>query len=270
MKLPNSVPMVITKKTLSKKKKEELELHDSVIADKIEQIRFQNKFSRYYHDDWIKTMLDMIRITPKKILDYGCGNCLLYPHIKKRYPNAEYDGIDLSERMLEAGKQRFGSDKNFNVSQQDGEQLDFKDGLFDLIICRGSLHHLPDPSKGLQEMHRILAKGGELIITEPVSNIVVKSMRKLLYKKMDHFSGTHRSFTHKEFMELLKKEKFSVEKTKYYGLTAFPFAYPDIIPSFNHIPYAFPRTLAAIDAPLMKIPVIRSFSFVYFVLGRKQ
>ena len=262
--------MAITKKTLNNKKKEELELHDSVIANKIEQIRFQNKFSKYCHDDWIQSMLDLVETSPIKVLDYGCGNCLLYPYIKKRYPKAEYQGIDLSEKMLEAGKRRFGSEKNFKVSQQDGEQLDFRNDSFDLIICRGSLHHLPNPNKGLQEMHRVLAKGGELLISEPVSNLIVKSMRKVFYKKMDHFSGTHQSFTHKEFIDLLEEEKFVIEKKKYYGLLAFPFAYPDIISAFNHVPYIFPRALTSIDAVLLKVPIVRGFSFAYFVLAKKK
>lgn len=46
--------------------------------------------------------------------------------------------------------------------------LDFNDNTFDLIICLGVLHHIPNVSFVLQELHRVLAPGGVLMLREPI------------------------------------------------------------------------------------------------------
>lgn len=46
--------------------------------------------------------------------------------------------------------------------------LNFKDNTFDLIICLGVLHHIPNVSFVLQELHRVLAPDGILILREPI------------------------------------------------------------------------------------------------------
>ncbi len=46
--------------------------------------------------------------------------------------------------------------------------LDFPDNSFDLIICLGVLHHIPNVSFVLNELQRVLAPNGMLIIREPI------------------------------------------------------------------------------------------------------
>jgi len=46
--------------------------------------------------------------------------------------------------------------------------LNFSDNTFDLIICLGVLHHIPNVSFVLQELDRVLAPGGILILREPI------------------------------------------------------------------------------------------------------
>lgn len=46
--------------------------------------------------------------------------------------------------------------------------LDFNDNSFDLIVCFSVLHHIPNVSYVLSELHRILAPNGILLIREPI------------------------------------------------------------------------------------------------------
>ncbi len=49
--------------------------------------------------------------------------------------------------------------------QADATALPFEDGSFDAVIAMHMLYHLPNPSKGIAEMHRVLKPGGFLAVT---------------------------------------------------------------------------------------------------------
>jgi len=46
------------------------------------------------------------------------------------------------------------------------EQLPFEDGSFDLITCVRSLHHIESPTRALDEMARVTAPGGRVVIED--------------------------------------------------------------------------------------------------------
>lgn len=45
--------------------------------------------------------------------------------------------------------------------------LPFKDHSFDFIICNHVLEHIPDDTKAMQELYRVLAPGGTAILQVP-------------------------------------------------------------------------------------------------------
>jgi ubiquinone/menaquinone biosynthesis C-methylase UbiE len=49
--------------------------------------------------------------------------------------------------------------------------LSFDDESFELIVCLGVLHHIANVSLVLKEMHRCLAKGGILLLREPIVSL---------------------------------------------------------------------------------------------------
>jgi len=57
----------------------------------------------------------------------------------------------------------------------DIETLPFSEGSLDVIVCRGSLHHVPLPQKALDEIYKSLKKGGSLILSEPcIDSIIIR------------------------------------------------------------------------------------------------
>ncbi|WP_339702358.1 methyltransferase domain-containing protein [uncultured Marixanthomonas sp.] len=48
--------------------------------------------------------------------------------------------------------------------------LPFEDNEFDFIICNHVLEHIPDDTKAMQELYRILAPGGTAILQIPLEN----------------------------------------------------------------------------------------------------
>jgi SAM-dependent methyltransferase len=55
---------------------------------------------------------------------------------------------------------RLGCDIELRTA--DAEGLPFENGSFDLVVGHAFLHHLPDPKRSLEDVHRVLAPGGAM------------------------------------------------------------------------------------------------------------
>lgn len=112
-----------------------------------------------------------------RVLDLGCGNGRLY-EIKNE---AEYFGVDFSEKMIEIAQKRYPQGK-FLVA--DAFSLPFKNHFFDKVFCLSVFHHIPSKfyrEQFLKEAKRVLKKDGLLILT--VWNLLPKKKIKLLLLK---------------------------------------------------------------------------------------
>jgi SAM-dependent methyltransferase len=81
-------------------------------------------------------------------------------------------GIDLNVHGVTAAIQRVQSagaaDRvTFEVADA-AARLSFSDGAFDAILCVDAANHLPDRLGVLKEWHRVLARGGKALFTDPV------------------------------------------------------------------------------------------------------
>ena len=47
-------------------------------------------------------------------------------------------------------------------------KLPFEGGIFDLVVCLGVLHHIPNVSTVMNELYRCLSHGGALLVREPI------------------------------------------------------------------------------------------------------
>jgi len=74
--------------------------------------------------------------------------------------------------------------------------LPFKDNTFDLILCNHVLEHIPDDLKAMEELYRVLKKGGTLIAQVPLeaersttfedNSITNKAKRTEIFGQYDH------------------------------------------------------------------------------------
>lgn len=118
------------------------------------------------------------KIRGGKLLDVGCGNGNLFNCIPdKRY---ELYGVDFAENMISEAKINCGEKAAFFTA--DAERLPFEDNTFDIVTCNASFHHYIHPNAVLREMHRVLKKGGTLIIGDPFIPAIVRPLMNLLTK----------------------------------------------------------------------------------------
>jgi 2-polyprenyl-3-methyl-5-hydroxy-6-metoxy-1,4-benzoquinol methylase len=98
-----------------------------------------------------------------RILDVGCGTGL---HAGE-FADADYLGIDVSERYLAAARHRHPN-KTFVACQ--AEQVGSLGRRFDRAIVMGVFHHLPDEAvrQSMRALGEVIEPGGSIYITEAV------------------------------------------------------------------------------------------------------
>ena len=78
----------------------------------------------------------------------------------------EVIGVDMTPAMLQKARDSARAAGLSNVEFREGvaESLPVSDGWADVVISNGVLNLVPDKSKGLAEMARVLKRGGRLQI----------------------------------------------------------------------------------------------------------
>ncbi|KAL7437372.1 hypothetical protein ACHAXM_009089 [Skeletonema potamos] len=128
---------------------------------------------------------------PKSVVDVGCGIGGSSRHIAKKY-GCKAQGITLSpyqaNRGNELAKEQGLSDQaSFQVA--DALNMPFDDSSFDLVWSLESGEHMPDKTKFVNELMRVAAPGGRIIIVtwchrdlEPGEPSLSKKEEKILAK----------------------------------------------------------------------------------------
>lgn len=113
---------------------------------------------------WRRLAVEDVKGTPARILDIACGTGDLAFALARRFPAAEIAGIDLTPAMLD-----IANAKNISpcIVFREGDALALPViGPFDLCSCAFGFRNFPDRRKALQEVRRVLAAGGELLVLE--------------------------------------------------------------------------------------------------------
>ncbi|MGI5836857.1 MAG: class I SAM-dependent methyltransferase [Chloroflexota bacterium] len=103
------------------------------------------------------------------LLDVGCGPGHLACRLAMAGPDLRITGIDISPAMIELAArhaEEAGLGERLRFQLGDVESLPFPDEQFDLVVSTLSLHHWQHPSKGLQEIFRVLKPGGQARILD--------------------------------------------------------------------------------------------------------
>lgn len=90
----------------------------------------------------------LIRESPARVLDLGCGDGRMIAVLRERWPNVEAIGLDFSPGLVGAAKQRFDNTESVHIEEHDlMHPLPASLGQFDLVVSALAIHHLPDERK---------------------------------------------------------------------------------------------------------------------------
>jgi SAM-dependent methyltransferase len=77
---------------------------------------------------------------------------------------ARVTAVDLSPRSVELTRHYLDyCGLEASVQTADAEELPFEDETFDLVVARGVLMYTPRPQRAVDEIHRVLRPGGEML-----------------------------------------------------------------------------------------------------------
>lgn len=131
----------------------------------------------------------------EKVLDIGCGQGVLAPHINQT--GADYVGVDVSPRLLELARKHHGKIGQFH--EADACQLQQNDNLsegeFDAAVFLLSLQDIDPLEQALKAASWAVKSGGRIVLlmTHPCFRIPRQSgwgfdeNRKLTYRRIDRY-----------------------------------------------------------------------------------
>lgn len=125
-----------------------------------EQYFIENSNKRYFVEPHIKDLAQFHLYQGKRVLEIGCGMGADAVEFVKH--GAEYVGIDISSESLKLAKKRFEV-FGLNGSFYELSATDDLTGLgkFDLVYSMGVLHHYPDISIAIDNIHSVMKDGAE-------------------------------------------------------------------------------------------------------------
>jgi ubiquinone/menaquinone biosynthesis C-methylase UbiE len=141
------------------------------------------------------------------VLDLGCGPGQVAEYLSAH--GAEVMGLDLARRMLRLAAERIGLAR---FTCGDMRMLPFRSQSFSVVVAFYSIHHLPrsDLSSALNEIHRVLAPGGVLVVATHLGEGEVYS-NQFLGHEFETVGGTH--YGEDELRDTIGRQYFAVEQS---------------------------------------------------------
>jgi len=118
---------------------------------------------------WRRKAIDELReLRPRRILDVATGTADFAIAALRVEPD-QIVGVDIADEMLKIGRNKISSrglEDKIVLQSGEAEDLTFEDSLFDAAIVAFGARNFEHLEKGLAEMHRVLRKGGKIVVLE--------------------------------------------------------------------------------------------------------
>ncbi len=175
----------------------------------------------------VKKTADLIEkyfgdLTGKKILEIGSGRGMLAAELVRK--GAFLTGIEVDKQLVNYSIERFKFGKlRGTFLQASADNLPFEDGSFDLVVSIDVLEHVKNPQKMLNEMSRVLKKGGGGYFSA-ANTLAFWTGHSHIRNRIRRGKGTKESdfeflFSYPRLMMMCKKAGFSRYFLKYHNLT---------------------------------------------------
>jgi ArsR family transcriptional regulator len=125
---------------------------------------------RVFGDDLLRARAIMTLVRPPlRVADIGTGTGVLALELARQ--GLEVVGIDRSEAMLEAARQKWAAEAaaipgRIELRAGDAHALPLPDASVDAAFAHMVLHSLEDPERAVREMARIVRPGGRVVLVD--------------------------------------------------------------------------------------------------------
>ena len=97
-----------------------------------------------------------------RVLEIGCGNGGNLAFVSHHYQPQSLTGIDVDPAQVAVARRTLRNAQSVNLSTASADALPFAANSFDVILCIGVLHHMPQWPLAVAECARLLRHGGLL------------------------------------------------------------------------------------------------------------
>jgi len=163
-----------------------------------------------------KKILSYLKPVPEdRILEVGCSQGKTLIKMKKYSQNVT--GIDFSSLAIKNAV-------TSGVMEMDGSEMSFQSNYFDKVYSSHTIEHVPDPSKFIKEIERVVRPGGKVLLIYPfeiIRGCLTLTDAIFIYRNplMARKLHLHR-FTPKKIQQLIRGTSLQHKKS---GLHFVPF-----------------------------------------------
>ena len=153
------------------------------------------------------------------VLELGCGTGLYSETVAGTVKHLI--ATDLSSEILEQAKDRLHGFDNVEVQKANCYHTSLPDNAFDVVFLGNVIHVVEDPVAVLQESHRVLRSGGDIVLVDstwygmPLWSKLGMALRYL--SKFGIPPRQNRNLRPTEVAEMVEKVGFAVEELRVVG-----------------------------------------------------
>ncbi len=149
------------------------------------------------------------------VLDVGTGTGSFLEVLRQVFPGAAFTGVDPDSASLEEAVKNY---PDVSFREMTAGNLGFPVNSFDAAAISMALHHLPDISKSLAEMRRVVKPNGWIIVNEPFSDNLTPAQES--NKLYHHFKSTidrllgvthNETFKKEEILQMVKNSGIQIQ-----------------------------------------------------------
>ncbi|NEQ43824.1 MAG: class I SAM-dependent methyltransferase [Leptolyngbya sp. SIOISBB] len=122
--------------------------------------------------------------TPLKVLDIACGTARTLKMVRDVFPDVSLFGIDLSPAYLRKANQLLSETPGTlpQLMQGQAEDMPYREGFFDALICIFLFHELPGPVRQqiIDEAYRVAKPGSTFIICDSIQMIDTPELEPMM------------------------------------------------------------------------------------------
>ena len=122
-----------------------------------------NYLQRLWHKRKWENLEKLLGNAQGKLLDIGCADGTITRRIAENKLKLRVWGVDYYRKAIDYAKSK---KSRVIFACSDAREIPFKSSTFDFVTCIETLEHIPDSRKVLSEIHRVLKKGGTLIVIQ--------------------------------------------------------------------------------------------------------
>jgi len=148
----------------------------------------------------------LCRPAPASVVEIGCGEGALLAELVRAWPDARFDGFELSAPAIEIARSR-GLERVGRLEAYDGAHVPAADDAYELAVLSHVLEHVPDPLPLLREAARVARR---VLVEVPLEDNV--SGRRPAHRAESERIGHLHQFARSDVHALIAAAGLGVER----------------------------------------------------------